>query len=213
MGIDKKIYITSSKSFEDVISLPLLEISFFDEKIDFLDYEAIIFTSQNAIKACEKISKSWREIESYPIGLKTHELALNYNAKSSDLFFSSDGIEFANKVAETLRGKKVLYPRAKKSAHNLKKIFSELGVEIDEITLYKSACQNIDKTVEDDAIVIFTSPKNVECFFQKYGKVKGMEAVAIGKTTEASIPKDIKRHLSEHQTINSCIKKALEVKL
>lgn len=193
-----------------MINLELLKIEFLHPAIDFENYDAIIFTSQNAIKACDAISPKWRDVDSYALGVESFRFASKYTQKCSEQFISANGREFAQKLAPALKGRRVLYPKPQESAHNLKEILKECGVGLDEVVVYKSRCEAIEKEIKNP-LIIFTSPKTVRCFLEQFGWHDEYRAIVIGETTQKALPKGAICHVSDEQKLESCVEKAFEI--
>ncbi len=209
-----KIYLLNSDKFENIQNLPVIKINFFQIKIDFDLYDALIFTSKNAVRAIENIDKKWKEKEIYSIGKGTskeinrHDANLVYTAKNSY------GDTFADEIKSKLQGKKVLFPRAKIVTSKLNKILLDCGISLDEEIIYETTCKSIDKQnkPEKNSVIIFTSPSTVNCFLKNFDWDKSYKAICIGKVTAKAIPDDIKIQFSDEQTIKSCIVKAKQIK-
>ena len=106
--------------------------------------------------------------------------------------------------------KKWLYLRAQSVASDFVKNCRDEGYTIDEEVLYESKCsQDIqDVRIEENAVLIFTSPSSVECYLKHHQFSKKHKVVVIGKTTLKKIPKDINVSLSKEKSIEDCIQLA-----
>ena len=64
--------------------------------------------------------------------------------------------------------------------------------------------------MEDDSIIIFTSPSSVKCFFNKFSWNSSYKAIVIGKTTATYLPKEIKNYqISSSTSVKDCVTLAL----
>jgi uroporphyrinogen-III synthase len=107
-----------------------------------------------------------------------------------------------------LRGKKVLYLRAKKIIYDISSKLNSLGVDCDEAIVYETKCTKyVDKyKFNKGSIFIFTSPSTIDCFFDNFTWDNSYSAIVIGKTTLSYLPKHIKNvFLSNDKSIQSCI--------
>lgn len=202
-----KIYLTSDLEFEDVISLPLLEIQYLPTDIDLLKYDFLLFTSKNGIKAIDSFNKTWKEIPSISIASKTSQIVKRYEGIDYYTSKSSNGNDFANEIKSFLKNKKVLYIRAKKTLSNLTNILKESNVLVDELIAYETTCNNkINKKIlEKNSIIIFSSPSSINCFFKKYNWDDSFSAIAIGDTTKRALPNNVTTYKSETTSIESCV--------
>jgi len=121
---------------------------------------------------------------------------------------SSYGDDFAKEIYPELKGKKVLFLRAKKVLSNLENILKNNGINLKSEVVYETTCkENKPLHVENkNSIFIFTSPSTVECFFSNYEWHDTYQAVCIGTVTAKALPKNISLHVSKVQSIQSCIK-------
>ncbi len=203
------IYILSEKSFKDAKNLLCIVINYIQKDINLNYFEALIFTSKNAVTAIDKINKNWKDLPSYSIGSGTSkaikELGGNvvYEAKSSY------GDDFAKEIKKRLNGRRVLFLRAKKVTSKLNQILIENGVILSEEIVYETLCNDCKnlKTPPDGSCIVFSSPSTVKCFFKCFNWNSSYKAVVIGEVTLKALPKDIPYILSDKPNIPSCITK------
>jgi uroporphyrinogen-III synthase len=202
-----KIYLLNSDKFENIQNLPVIKINFFKQEIDFDLYDALIFTSKNAVRAIDKIDKSWVEKEIYSIGQGTSKEIKRYNVNPIYTAKNSYGNLFADEIKVKLQGKKVLFPRAKVVTSRLNTILRDCGIDLNEEILYETTCNKIkkNKKPEKNSIIIFTSPSTVNCFLKNFNWDKSYVAISIGKVTSKAIPVYIKNYIAQKQNILSCI--------
>lgn len=207
-----KIYLLNNQKFNGVINLEVFKIDYIKNNINLKDYDALIFTSKNAIYALDSFNKNWKKLESYAIAPKTAKIITELSGNLVFTGKSSHGDDFAEELIKKLENKKVLYVRAKKVVSNLVKILKKNNISIDELITYKTSC-NCKKNIkiEDKSIIIFTSPSSVECFFKSYNWNESMKAVAIGKTTAKHIPDNINYFISPKTSVEECIKLAQKI--
>ncbi len=207
--IDKKIYVLSEKRYKGAQNLAVIKIIFLNVKVDLNPFDALIFTSKNAVKAINNISQLWKSKEIYSIGKGTSEAVLNMNVKPTYTAISSYGDNFAKEIIPFLKEKKVLFLRAEIITSKLNTILLNESIDLDEKIIYKTVCNDMLKTFpEKHSVIIFSSPSTIECFFKKFTWDNSYKAVAIGEKTASFIPKNIKYTISNEQTITSCIKLA-----
>lgn len=201
----KAIYLLSNSSYDEVHSLPMIDIKYHDFDIDLSKYDALIFTSKNSVISVDK-NPHWKNIPAYAISDQTAKLI---QSKGGNLCFtgtSRDGNEFAKEILPSLKNKKVLYLRAKEVVSNLIEILKDEDINLDEQIAYETLCKKYEnKKFEDNSIFIFTAPSTVECFLRSFAWQDHYQAVCIGQTTANTLPKGIKYHVAKEKSIKSCI--------
>ncbi len=203
-----KIYLLNNLEFDGVENLEVFDIEYLDFKENLSKYDALIFTSKNAIFSLEYFGKDWKKIPSYAIAPKTAQVIKKYGGNLAFTGIKSHGDDFAYELIEKLKGKKVLYIKALRTVSNLTNILRQNGILIDELIVYKNTCKNLHKTLEKNSTFIFTSPSSVECFFKNFTWDTSFKAVVIGKTTAKYMPENIDFLLSSKTSIEECIKLA-----
>ncbi|WP_072680555.1 uroporphyrinogen-III synthase [Arcobacter sp. LA11] len=205
-----KIYLLNNIPFEGVENLEVFKIEFISSNINLKNYDALIFTSKNAIYSLDSFNKEWKNIDSYAIAPKTAKVIDEYNGRVKFIGKSSHGNEFAKELIPLLKDKRCLYIRAKKVVSNLVDILKKNNICIDELITYKtvSNIDSLDKEIENNSTIVFTSPSSVNCFFKKYQWNDTLRAIVIGKTTAKYLPENIKYEISSSTSIEECIKLA-----
>ncbi len=212
MSSTNNIYILSDKRFDGADNLPVINIKFLkpSNMKELLDYDALIFSSKNGVEAIDFLDKSWKNLPSYSIGSGTSAILkslggnLVYSAKSSY------GDDFAKEISHLLKGKKVLFCRAKVVTSSLNQILLDAGVFLDEVIVYETVCGNCStlETPSKKSTIIFSSPSTIKCFFRCFSWDDSYRAIVIGKRTASYMPKEIVYDMSNKQTIDACIKLA-----
>ncbi|MCT7540598.1 uroporphyrinogen-III synthase [Aliarcobacter cryaerophilus] len=206
-----KIYLLNEQKFDGVENLEVFEIEYLKFDLDLKKYDALVFTSKNAIFSLEENGISWKSIPSYVIAPKTADIAKEFGANIAFIGFSGHGNDFAYELIPYLKDKKILYVRALKTVSNLANILKENGINIDEVIAYKTSCNKQEKKALDkNSTIIFTSPSSVECFFKKYSWEDSFKAIAIGRTTAMYLPKNIECEISSITSVEECVKLAFK---
>ena len=206
-----KIYLLNEQKFDGVENLEVFEIEYLKFDLDLKKYDALVFTSKNAIFSLEENGINWKNVPSYVIAPKTADIAKEFGANIAFIGFSGHGNDFAYELIPYLKDKKTLYVRALKTVSNLTNILKENGINIDEVIAYKTSCNKQEKKVLDkNSTIIFTSPSSVECFFKKYSWEDSFKAIAIGRTTAMYLPKNIKCEISSITSVEECVKLAFK---
>ena len=203
------IYLLSNTKINNkqVINLPIFSINYIKSNIDLNKYDALIFTSKNAIYAIDSFNQDYKNIPSYVIAKKTANILKQKNGNIAYISNSKNGDDFSKDIIQKLKDKKVLYIRAKKVVSNLENILNNNNINCNSLIAYETICtkdENIE-ALSKKAKIIFTSPSSVKCFFSKYKWDKSYKAITIGNTTASYLPKDIKYFVSKDTSIDECI--------
>ena len=200
-----KIYLLSNQKYESVENLEVFQIKHIKSEIDLISYEALIFTSKNAVYSLDSFNKDWKKIPSYVIAPKTADVIKSLGGNIAFVGVTSHGNEFAQELLKVLQNKKVLYIKALKTVSNLVGILKENKIQLDELVAYETSCKETNIQLEDNSIFIFTSPSSVECFFKQYSWKDSFKAIAIGKTTADYLPKNVNFTITNETSIDECV--------
>ena len=208
-----KIYLLSNQKYSNVENLEVFHIEYIKSDINLSSYDALIFTSKNAIYSLDSFNKDWKNIDSYAIAPKTAQIIKELNGKVVFTGITSHGNEFAQELITLLKDKKVLYIKALKTVSDLVEILRNNEIIVDELVTYKTACKKSNEILENNSVFIFTSPSSVECFFNQYSWNDSYKAIVIGKTTAKYLPKNINYTISSQTAIDECINLAKQILL
>jgi uroporphyrinogen-III synthase len=202
-----KIFLTNNdKVYEGVVNLPLLNIKFLDIDIDLSDIDALIFTSKNSAKALELSKLSWKQIPAYCISEPTAKYIKSLNSNLAYIGDDGHGNEFAKQLIPLLKGKKVLYIRAKEVVSDLEYILKSNNIDITSLIAYETICSKLNNIkIGNDSTIIFTSPSSIKCFLSNFTWNESFKAICIGKTTAKHMPKNINFQIPEKTSIEACI--------
>ncbi|MBU3014811.1 uroporphyrinogen-III synthase [Poseidonibacter lekithochrous] len=206
-----KIYLLNNLKYEGIENLEVFGIENIESDIDLSKYDALVFTSKNAVYSIDSFNKEWKKIPAYSIAEKTSNVIIEHNGNLVFTGLSSHGNEFAEELSHVLKNKKVLYIKALKTVSNIVGILKENSIDLDELIAYKTSCLETKKILENNSIFIFTSPSSVECFFKNYKWDDSYKAIVIGKTTADYLPKNINYIVSNKTSIDECIKLAKQL--
>lgn len=210
---NKNIFLLNDKKVKWAKNIPLFKIVNIDNKIDLRFYEAVIFTSKNAIFAIDSLNKDWKKIPSYVISEQTAKLLKDLNGKLEYVSKKKHGNEFAYEIIERLKGKKVLYLRGKEIVSDLTQILKQNSIDcIDEIVYENCFNEEVKKiNIPKNSKIIFTSPSTIEYFFDVFSWDNSFTAISIGNTTAKYFPKNITPVIADNTSFKSCVDKALEI--
>lgn len=203
------IVLLNNMKFKGVKNLALFEIKPIPSNIDISKYDALVFTSKNAIYSLSSFNSSWQTIDSYAIAPKTAEVINKQAGRTVFIGEKSHGNEFAKELIPLLKNKKALYVRAKKTVSKLTEVLRSSDILIDELIAYETVCSNKENIkINEDSIIVFSSPSSVECFFKKYEWKKSYKAVVIGNTTAKYMPENIDYLISPTTSLEKCVEVA-----
>ncbi|DAB30821.1 MAG TPA: uroporphyrinogen-III synthase [Sulfurimonas sp. UBA12504] len=210
---NKNIYILSDKKVKYAKNLPMFEIKPLYKKIDFASYDALIFTSKNALYAINELDVEWKNKPAYAISTQTAKIVKSLKGNLRFVGKSNHGNSFAHELIPLLQGKKVLYLGAKEIVSDLIKILNENAVICDVEAIYETVCKNYREKIvlPKNATIIFSSPSTIKCFLQNSQWDESYKAVAIGETTAKRFPSYISAHVAQTTSLESCVRKALEI--
>lgn len=208
----REIYLLNDMQIEGIKNIPLLGIRFLPQEIDIKKYDALIFTSKNAVYSLDSFNKEWKNIPSFVIAPKTAKVVELLEGNIAFVGKSGHGNEFAHELIPLLKNKKVLYVKAKKVVSNLAGLLKEANIDVDEIIAYETACNTLEspEIPAKNSVIIFSSPSTIECFLDNFIWDESYKAVVIGQTTANYLPKNIRYVVSQTTSIEDCIALAKE---
>jgi len=211
---DRSIYLFSLSSHPHAFYVNSLTITFFRPNIDFFQYDYLIITSKQAVKALRQYNKS--DYITKPALCISKQSAKSFEELGGSVLAVSRG--YGDNLAEYIKrypkDTKWLYLRAKVIASDFATLCREDGYKVDEKTVYASACSQeiLHVTVEKNAILIFTSPSSVRCFLKNHKLLDSQKIIVIGKTTAQALPKECRYTLADETTLESCMQIAASLK-
>ena len=209
----KNIFVLSNKKVKWAKNIPLFEIKFIKKDINLENYDALIFTSKNAIESINSFNKLWKKIPSYVISPQSAKLVRNLNGNLEFIGKERHGDKFAHEIAHKLKGKKALYLRGKKVISDLPSILRSMDIDCDEESIYENHFKKLDKKINipKGSKIIFSSPSTIEYFFKNFQWDDSFYAISIGQTTAKHFPENITPIIADDTSIESCVQKALEI--
>jgi len=209
----KNIYLFSISSHPDTISINSLSIKFLKPEINFTKYDYLIITSKQTSKALQQYEKS-KYIFKPALAVSTQS-ALSFEKLGGKVLDvgSGYGDNLISKIKEFPKTTKWLYLRAKVVASDFVAQCKEDGYNIDETIVYESDCSQaiLDVEVENDSILIFTSPSSLHCFLKTHEIKENYKIIVIGKTTATALPKGVNCIVSKETNIESCLVEAMKL--
>lgn len=208
----RPIYLISKTPYPGVIHVPILTIRFLTPKIDFSRYEGIVLTSKQGVEALRNYSVEWAKLSCICVSEPTAEYARTAGAKNVETG-SGYGVSIPDVLSSHKRSGRWLYLRPEKVASSWVDEARRRGFSIDEAVVYQTCCNPDAATqpIEDDGILIFTSPSSIECFLQNHTIRLTHAVVAIGTTTQKALPEGVESSLSEETSVASAVELARQI--
>ena len=203
----KPIYLFSISSHPNAVSVNSLAITFLKPQIDFSKYDYLIITSKQTSESLKQYETlEYIEKEALCVSVQSAKSYENLGGRVLDIG-GGYGDNLVNKIKEFPKETRWLYLRAKIVASDFALICQKDGYDVDEEIVYESDCSQeiLNVEVEDDAILIFTSPSSLNCFLKTHEISKKSKVIVIGKTTAKAVPKNTEYVLSHETTIESCM--------
>lgn len=209
------IYILSDKKVQGAKNLSVFDIKFIEPNIDFTDFDALIFTSKNAIYSIDSFTNTWKDIPSYAIAPQTAEIINQLNGNLQFVGETNHGDKFALELIELLKNKKVLYIRGSKVVSKLVTTLNDNNIKCEEVIVYETICKKLPENtiLPKGSTIIFSSPSTVKCFLDNLSWDESYKAISIGKTTANYFPSNIIPTISDTTSLKSCVEKALKINI
>lgn len=207
------IYILSDKKVKWAKNLPVFDIQPIKQDVDFSNYDALLFTSKNAIYSIDSFDKTWKKKPAYVIAPETAKIVRHLKGMLQFVGKEKHGDKFALEIVKKFKHQKILYIRGSEVVSDLINILNTNDIVCDELIVYKTVCKQFNKKIKlpENSTIIFSSPSTIECFFKNISWDESFKAVSIGNTTAKYFPKNITPVISDTTSLESCVKKAIEL--
>ncbi|EAH7984854.1 uroporphyrinogen-III synthase [Campylobacter upsaliensis] len=200
-----KIYLLNEAKFKGVENLILNEIKFFDFNVNLKDFNALILTSKNAVKALERAKiKLNFTLQIYAVGEKTAKEAKKLGFTKIKIPSLAYGKTLFDEFKDELKGQKCLYLRGKNIASKLNEDLQNYGVKLKEVIVYENVFKAYKIELKQPAIFILTSPHSVLNFLKFYKAHPKDHFIAIGQSTAKNL-KGLQFSLAKEATIKACV--------
>ncbi len=211
--MSRPLYLLSPLSKEGTHALPMITFERVAERIDFQGCDTLMFTSKQAVVTADQIDKAWRDYPSIAIGKATAGQILALGGKvhyQPEKFY---GKYLSEAIVQQFSQHKILYLRPQEVSFDAKGYLAKAGITLYEQILYRTECRHYDRTAQPPrgAIIIFTSPSTIACFFKNFVWDESYTAVVIGKATRSHLPAEVDYVVAERPLIDACIAKAKEI--
>ncbi len=206
------IYLLSPLKKEGVSSLPMISFKLIAETIDFSSCDTLMFTSKQAVVSANSIDESWKNFPCIAIGgatkKKIEELGGSVIYHPTKFY----GEVLAKDIEAFFSTRKILYLRPKVVSFDSKSYLEKVGIDLQEQIIYETSCVKYAKEQKpkEGAVIIFTSPSTIKCFFKNFEWDSSYLAVLIGHATREHLPEYCRYVVADEPLIDACIKKARE---
>ncbi|MBA3900059.1 MAG: hydroxymethylbilane synthase [Bacteroidetes bacterium] len=119
------------------------------------------------------------------IGTGTETALKAYGKEASFVGNSADTAEVGKAFSKLADGKSVLFPQARKSLRSVQKQLS-FQTKVFDLFVYSTETRKKIKVTEAD-VVVFTSPSNVDAFFETHNLNDVQRVISIGHSTAAKL--------------------------
>ena len=204
------IYLLSPLKKEETIYFPMIEFSLLNVTLDLSECDTLMFTSKQAVKSAELLNLQWKDKPCLAIGAATAKQIKQLGGTVLYQPKTFYGKSLSNDIAEKFQDKQILYLRPKEVSFDSKIFLATKGIEIKEQVIYETSCIKYkeDERPSKNAIIIFTSPSTIHCFFKNFVWDESYMAVVIGESTKVHLPKNVRYEVAGEATIDACIVKA-----
>lgn len=144
----------------------------------------VFFSSRNAVAYFLKLNPIFSKKTKFGVvGSGSAEALRNEGIVPHFIGQTADTKEIAREFAELVKGQSVLFPRAKDSLQSIQKGLDE-STHIIDLPIYETVIlDRVEPSYAD--ILIFTSPSNVDAYFEENLMEQGQQIIAIGESTGA----------------------------
>ncbi len=207
------IYLLSPLTKEGTCSLPMIDFLLVASSIDFSDCDTLIFTSKQAVVSADKIDKRWKNYPCIAIGGATKSKIEELGGEV--IYFPKKfyGEALAEDIKSFFSDKRLLYLRPKEVSFDSRAYLAKSGIKLEEQIIYETSCVKyaLKDKPKESAIIIFTSPSTIKCFFKNFEWHESYIAVIIGHATKEHLPSYCNYVVADEPLIDACVKKAKEV--
>jgi len=211
----REIYLLSPQSKEGTHALPMIRFDTIAESIDFSCCDTLMFTSKQAVKAAEEIAPEWKRYPAVAIGGATKKQIEELGGRVVYHPKTFYGESLSKDIADFFSDRNLLYLRPKEVSFDARGYLAKRGIVLHEAVIYETSCIRYgeERQPGEGAVIIFTSPSTIHCFFKNFAWHESYTAVIIGHATKAHLPPNVLYEVADEPLIASCIEKAEEILL
>ena len=211
--MQETIYLLSPLHKKETMALPMITFTTVAEMIDLSACDTLMFTSKQAVQTANRLNASWKTIPCLAIGSATAKQITDLGGTVMYQPNSFYGERLSQDIIEKFKDKKILYLRPKEISFDAKAFLAKAHIFLEEQIIYATTCIQYEKhdAPKKNAIIIFTSPSTIHCFFKNFTWEESYLAVVIGASTQKHLPNNVRYEVAKEATIDACIAKAKEL--
>jgi hydroxymethylbilane synthase len=146
----------------------------------------VFFSSKNSVSAFFDQEPVLKENTKFAvIGTGTETALKAYGKEVSFVGKAADTSEVGKAFSMVADGKSVLFPQARKSLRSVQRQLS-FQTKVFDLFVYSTESRK-DITIPESDVILFTSPSNVEAFFQQNSLKNSQKVISIGNSTAAKL--------------------------
>ncbi len=168
----------------EVISKALIDICTLEVKV-VPNTDWVFFSSKNAVKHFFNQKPEMGSPKYGCVGKSTAEALRRFGKKPDFIGYSTDTRMTGKQFAAAVGSGTVLFPQAKESMRSIQQQFTNRNQVID-LSVYETIKHNETEVPKTD-VLVFTSPSNVEAYFEKNRISSDQKVVAMGGATGATL--------------------------
>ena len=199
----KKVYVTRNIREKDYLYRALKGIGYEVEGKSLIEFKPItfkelpetdwiFFSSKHAVKYFFSQKPNIGTVKIGCVGKGTADELRSYGYRAQFIGQSTDTKLIGKQFASLAGNAKVLFPVAKESLKSIQNQFARKENAID-LPVYATIKHSVEISADTD-IIVFSSPSNVEAYFEKNKLAAHQKAVAMGDATANAL---VKRKISE----------------
>ncbi|MCR6574405.1 uroporphyrinogen-III synthase [Campylobacter insulaenigrae] len=210
------IYFIGREKFYGVENIILNEIKFFEFNVNLNDFDCLIISSKNSIKALMQSHSTLNfNINLYAVGAKSAQFAKSVGFVNVKYPSCAYGKNLAEEFMCEFKNKRCLYLRAKKISSCIDTYLLNQGINLRQIVAYENVALNPQETIKlkHPAVFIFCAPSSIEQFLKFFTFKKEDKVVVIGQSTASKLKNFKNLYICKKQDLNSCLSlaKSLDV--
>lgn len=187
-SVSRPVVTLSLNGAKGAIHLPAIETVFLDTAVDLGGFDAVIFTSKQAVKALDRRASDWKRLKLFSIGAATSETIASFGGEVCFESPSQNANQFAAAIASLYGDLAFFYPRARVVFGDLEGELKRRGVACRSEILYETAPKPIDaKSIPPNAAIVFSAPSVVKSFFSQIKWQSGWRAIALGESAAKAL--------------------------
>ncbi len=207
-------------------TLILNEFCYYPLELDPTPFNALIFTSKNAVFSLLETLKNspklqiLQNIPAYALSEPTAKTLQDHHFKVAFIGEKAHGKEFVQEILPLLEKKSVLYLRAKEIVSSLDAILLEHGIDFKQAVVYENKLKHLTLSEQnalkpkEKSVLIFTAISHAKAFLHYFEFLENYTAISIGNTTALYLQeKGIQSYTAKKPSLEACLELALSLRI